>query len=876
VVSPFRALLVGGLLALACSGLERGHAVALDGGPDAPLDADASADTHPDAALDAVPDGLEAEPADGDTAEVAASPCDDDDPCTIDAIAAADACTHWPAPDGSACGGGRQCLGGACVEPCWSGPCPGGLELFDGCRCRVPPSGLAADRCLADQGLVPCETILPGSPWFGQDGHVDGRSLHVAFTNPWTTADQPPPDHVTDLRTGLRWSLLQGEKTLAQAESTCVPVNGTPQRLPTLEEALTLIDLGAGRCPWLDPRLSAHCPVGPFRLWSATPLPWDATRRFVATGKGPSSAPVDTAQTICLQEPPAAAPSGERLVDAGTDTIFDRATGLAWQREPACAACTWGEALSACSAQPGGWHLATAREAFSLLCPDRLPPLVDEPFAGPLADDPSADGTLWTGSPAILVDDPTPRALAQDLRTGTSTPLDVAARHVARCVRVAPVGTERLEPEARASALTAGDQLTTGGRPALAALSDGGFAAVWLDRPAAQASSRVMVRRFDARGQARDGAEVALSGDDDGEAAEPTLAVAADGALLVAWEQRVAGRAVALVLRAVGSDGQPSGEARRLAGPEGASRRHPTLAALPSGGFVLGFDEGCDEDAPVPGCQVPADPGWEVLALRVDISGEPLAEPVRLSEQSTGDQVEPALAALPDGRVFAGWIDRSTGQARLRTRVVDPASGDGAPETDAGNGKPGSQRPTAFATADAAVLTWEQREGSAPWRAYLAQFTHGGTPLLPKLPVAYSPLYQVPTPATHHRSPQGAAAPDGGLVVVYEISAGDDYLYSPNDYDAWAVAIQPFTEWAYPSAPPRRENAYTRGAQDSPSISVLPDGQRVVLWTTDGGSGVDRDVWFRRGEAACDDGRDNDQDGATDDADPDCAGRTGD
>jgi hypothetical protein len=310
-------------------------------------------------------------------------------------------------------------------------------------------------------------------------------------------------------------------------------------------------------------------------------------------------------------------------------------------------------------------------------------------------------------------------------------------------------------------------------------------------------------------------------------------------------------------------------------GDQGGSRRHPTLAALPSGGFVLGFDEGCDVDPPVPDCQVPADTGWEVRALRLGASGEPLGAPFGLSEPSDGDQVEPALAALPDGRVFAGWIDRSASDPRLRTRVVDPATGYGTAGTGAGNGKVGQRRPTVFVTAQSAVLAWEQQNGTAPYRAYVAQFTHDGAPLLSSLPVAYSPLGKLPAPATHHRAPQGVAAPDGGFVMVYEISAGDDYHYSPNDHDSWAVAIQPFTEWAFPSVPPRRENAYARGAQDSPSIAMLPDGQRVVLWTSDSEAGSGRDVWFRRGEAACGDGSDNDQDGVTDDADPDCAGRAG-
>jgi hypothetical protein len=878
VVKPACLLTVVALALGACSGLERGRAL----GDDLADGVDARADV-PTVDLDAAPDEPTADDAEPLDAPIEAeatppAPCDDHDPCTVDGGTSADACTHWPAPDGSACGEGRQCLDGACVTACWQAPCPPGLEVFDGCRCRVPASGLAADRCLTDQGLTPCETIAQGSAYQGQDAHVDGRSLHVAFTNPWTTDDDPPADNVTDLRTGLRWSLLQGELPLADAEAACAALPGFQGHLPTLAEALTLLDAGAGRCPWLDPRLSAACPKGPFRLWTSTRLPWDADRRFVVTATGPSSAPVDTAQTVCALGSAVvqALATSLRYDEASSQSVVDRATGLQWRRDPACAACTWSEALATCRALPGeGWHLATARELWSLLRIDHLPPLVDDVFAGDLRFDPYADGTFWTSSPFVLLDDATPRALTLDLRTGTAESVALGVRHAARCVRIPPLGVPRTAPEARANALTPGDQATSPGRPALAALRDGGFVLVWLDRAEPEAPHRVMARRFDALGRPLDGVERALNPDEAGDASEPTVAVADDGTVLVAWEQRAGQDPAAIMLRALGADGAPAGQVWALVHDGGASRRHPSLAAVSGHGFALAYDEGCDPLVPPLTCTTPQDTGQDVNVVRLATSGQPLADPLPIPTARAGDQSRPALATLPEGLVAAVWLDHSTGAARVRTRILDPDTGDGTAEADAGMTNGEMNHPAVFAQRASYVVLWEHRKTpNHRYRAIASQFVLSGDRLVSYVYLSYTPHNQGPVPSTDQRYPQGASGVDHGFVVSYDLDGGADYLQSPNDHDGWAVATQPFTEWMAHDGPPRRENAHVRGDQAAGSIVLLPDGQQVVAWTGDAGGGMGRDVWFRRSEASCHDGQDNDLDDVADDADPDCVARS--
>jgi len=292
-------------------------------------------------------------------------------------------CVCQPACQGKQCGSdgcggscgecpaGTSCESGTCRPTCWTGTCPGGYQKYDGCRCRVAPTGVTQCKVPGQTDLVACSTITPGQPGYGQDGHFQSGSLSYANNGDGS---------VVDNLTGLVWSEAPDAPSVDwnTASTTTCSSKGSGWRLPTVVELLSLVDYSKPGClqqsdpqqPMWDAVFGKLCP-SESRFWAA--VPWSSSSVFLVHFDLGNVYYDDVGRNFgvrCVragQENPTDEP---RFVDLG-ETVFDRLTGLEWEKVPLYSSGrTWAQALSGClnsKKAGGGWRLPNVKELYSLV-----------------------------------------------------------------------------------------------------------------------------------------------------------------------------------------------------------------------------------------------------------------------------------------------------------------------------------------------------------------------------------------------------------------------------------------------------------------------------------------------------------------------------
>jgi len=237
---------------------------------------------------------------------------------------------------------------------------------------------------------------------------------------------------------------------------------------------------------------------------------------------------------------------------------------------------------------------------------------------------------------------------------------------------------------------------------------------------------------------------------------EPAIGVATGGNFLVAWSERYGydGEQMGIFGRVHTTWGTPLAAEFQINAVWQASQWRPLIAPTPAGGFVVAWSGGWDGDAFI-----------RVLSS----GGAPLGGDVRVNQFVNDAQVDPVVAAAPDGTIFVAFVDFSS------------------------HGNVGS-----------GLNLWGRRF-AADGTALGDEFTLPGT-------------YQ----NGDQRVPRVAVDAAGRFVVVWQ----DDLA----DGDGTAIALRRFDSAGNPLGPDCLVNTTTAGNQSNPVVLADPDGSFLVAW----------------------------------------------
>ncbi len=226
----------------------------------------------------------------------------------------------------------------------------------------------------------------------------------------------------------------------------------------------------------------------------------------------------------------------------------------------------------------------------------------------------------------------------------------------------------------------------------------------------------------------------------------------------------------------------------------------------------------------------------KILAMFVGANGVPEGAPFQINSWTDGAQIQPAVAAAPDGRFVVVWesstspddLDRTSIRGRLYNANGSPRAAD----FSINNHTPDDQiRPRAGMANDGSfVVVWES--DTSPGNDNNAtsiqarRYGNTGTPL--------GGQFQVNTRIqSFQQDPAVASAPDGSFVVVFASrdSAGTD----PDD----SIQARRFSPTGQALGVENQVNVQTASTQVEPEVAIDPDGSYLVVWQSSTSAGSD-------------------------------------
>jgi hypothetical protein len=169
-----------------------------------------------------------------------------------------------------------------------------------------------------------------------------------------------------------------------------------------------------------------------------------------------------------------------------------------------------------------------------------------------------------------------------------------------------------------------------------------GYVSVWSE------GQNVVLRRYDANLTAAGADTLVNTTLNAGTQDEPAVATAVGGNQLVAWSDRQGydGEQMGIYGRIYDAAGAPIAPEFRINQITAASQWRPLIAPTPAGGFVVAWSGDWDGDA---------------LFRVFSATGTPLTNDVQINQFATDAQVDPSVAVASNGRIFAVFVDFSTG-----------------------------------------------------------------------------------------------------------------------------------------------------------------------------------------------------------------------
>jgi subtilisin-like proprotein convertase family protein len=380
-----------------------------------------------------------------------------------------------------------------------------------------------------------------------------------------------------------------------------------------------------------------------------------------------------------------------------------------------------------------------------------------------------------------------------------------------------PQGTEFI-----ANTTTTGDQAS----PSVGMDPAGNFVIAW---SSGSPNIGVYAQRFNAGGQFRD-VEFRVNTTTTNGQAEPSVAVDAAGAFVVAWSSIPPNASVyAVFAQPFSAAGQKQGAEISINTAASLDPR-PSVAVDGAGDFVVAWSS-ADGSA------------YGIYAQRYNAAAVAQGNPFRVNTATYGYQTRPSVSADADGDFVIAWEDgNQDGDSygiyaqRFDAAGVAQEAGDLRVNTVTA----GDQRDASVAVSGAGrfVVAWTSsgQDGSS-----FGVYARGFAPPVPFHTAGSE--FRVNTTTSGDQYLGGVGADAGGdFVVAYRSFSSDPGVL--ND-----VFIQRYTATGTPIGTETRVNTHTGGNQFPSAVAAGANGDFVVVWDTDqDGAGVE--VYARRFNAA--------------------------
>ena len=258
------------------------------------------------------------------------------------------------------------------------------------------------------------------------------------------------------------------------------------------------------------------------------------------------------------------------------------------------------------------------------------------------------------------------------------------------------------------------------------------------------------------------------------------------------------------------------------------SQDNPSVAALPSGGFVVTWTDasGVGGDASASG----------IKGQLFDAAGAPIAAEFLVNQSTVNAQKMPSVAALSSGGFVVTWADLSlqggdSSISSVKAQLYDAAGNALGSEFLVNSITPNGQDMPVVAglSAGGFVVSWRDSSGiggDSSKDAIKAQiFDAAGN--------RQGGEFLVNTQTISNQQQETIAAlSDGGFVIAWADASGRG-----GDSDNYGIKLQIYDTNGVRVGGELLANGSTVGAQIAPSITSLPDGDFVVTWADYGGLG---------------------------------------
>lgn len=291
---------------------------------------------------------------------------------------------------------------------------------------------------------------------------------------------------------------------------------------------------------------------------------------------------------------------------------------------------------------------------------------------------------------------------------------------------------------------------------AFTGLNDGGFVAAWASATGSLARANSFFQRYDAVG-GNAGGEVNAAVDPLNDRSDPTIAAFSDGGFVMVWQQEFS--LTDIDIKGARFDASGARIANFTVSSSSSLEGAPRVAVLDSGGFVVTW-----QTAPFDGS------GSTVLAQRYNSSAVVQGGPVQVNTFTTNDQSQPEIASLTNGGYVITWVSvgQDAGGNGVFAQRFNANGGKDGTEFRASQDSSGDQSaPAIAALANGGFVIVSQSSGGDNDGYGIVQSGFD-------IPGTGDFLSQVNrTEGGDQKNPAIAALADGGYVVAWE-SPGQD------------------------------------------------------------------------------------------------------